>query len=154
MFFSKKTNSGVEKAQLFSEIVQENLDILSPISTVEDVLALGYVLVDQPTYPQTGKDYKPGIPSLVGSQYVGVWIEQETPNYERRKAVLSKALRRQRDEMIKAVAWRYERYARFERLGLEQVDSLQLLDTYIQQLADTPEQEGFPFSVNWPTLDT
>lgn len=63
------------------------------------------------------------------------------------------AVRTMRDEKIAAVEWRVARYLRNERLGLSQVDSIEVLDAYIQALADLPEQEGFPSHVVWPVLE-
>lgn len=60
-------------------------------------------------------------------------------------------IRKQRDEKIKEVEWRYNRYYRHERLGLPQVDSLQNLDTYIQALADVTKQTN-PYAIIWPVL--
>lgn len=40
---------------------------------------------------------------------------------------------------------------REERMGLPHKDIAEI-DTYMQALADVPEQEGFPFEIVWPTL--
>lgn len=153
-YFAKKSADGVEKAQLFSEIVQQNPDSLTPSSTQEEVLALGYVTVLQPMYPHTGKDYKPGIPVFKDDKYEGTWVEQETPTYEIRKAIRARSERRNRDQRIQDVSWRYERFQRHARLGLPQVDTIEALDAYIQALADVPNQDGFPFQIDWPTLNS
>lgn len=63
---------------------------------------------------------------------------------------LATVVRAQRDSMIAAVAWRYERHAREIRMGLKATDSLATLDTYIQELADITSQSGFPNDINWP----
>lgn len=60
-------------------------------------------------------------------------------------------IRKQRDEKIKEVEWRYNRYYRHERLGLPQIDSIQNLDTYIQALADITKQTN-PYAIIWPVL--
>lgn len=60
-------------------------------------------------------------------------------------------IRKERDEKIKEVEWRYSRYYRHERLGLPQVDSIQNLDAYVQALADITKQEN-PFNIDWPNL--
>ncbi|GEM_PF-2138954 len=59
-------------------------------------------------------------------------------------------LRAQRDGLIAAVAWRYERHARELRLSLKPTDDLTVLDTYIQALADLTRQTGFPSLITWP----
>lgn len=66
--------------------------------------------------------------------------------------LLPDAIRADRDARIKAVAWRYERYARELRLGIPTTDNLSTLDNYIQALSDIPNQAGFPSSVTWPIL--
>lgn len=59
-------------------------------------------------------------------------------------------IRSNRDALIAATAWRYERYARETRLGLSTTDDIAVLDAYIQKLADLPTQAGFPAAVKWP----
>jgi hypothetical protein len=41
---------------------------------------------------------------------------------------------------------------RQQRMGLDHKD-ISAIDTYLQALADIPEQSGFPFEIQWPTLD-
>ena len=60
------------------------------------------------------------------------------------------SVRRERDIRIKDIQWRIERNQRESRLGLELTDSTQILDQYIQDLCNVPEQVGFPFEVEWP----
>lgn len=63
---------------------------------------------------------------------------------------LAAAARAQRDSLVAAVAWRYERHARELRLNLVPADDLVVLDAYVQALADVPKQAGFPASIVWP----
>jgi Phage tail assembly chaperone protein len=56
-----------------------------------------------------------------------------------------------RDQKIKEIEWRYNRYYRHQRLGLTQIDSLENLDAYIQALADITKQEN-PYNIIWPIL--
>lgn len=58
--------------------------------------------------------------------------------------------RAQRDSLIAAVSWKYERHARELRLSLKPTDDLTALDTYMQSLADLTKQVGFPESITWP----
>jgi hypothetical protein len=64
---------------------------------------------------------------------------------------LSSTIRLQRDGLMEVFSWRIERYNREVRLGLATTENLQVLDTYMQQLADITEQDEFPHAVNWPT---
>ena len=66
---------------------------------------------------------------------------------------IAKKLREIRDNTIKSLSWRYERHAREIRLGLDPTDDIAVLDNYAQELADVPQQPGFPKTVNWPTLE-
>jgi hypothetical protein len=58
--------------------------------------------------------------------------------------------RSKRDALANAFAWRYERHQRELRLALPTTDSLEVLDAYMQALADVPAQPGFPDSIIWP----
>ena len=60
-------------------------------------------------------------------------------------------LRTIRDLKITEVEWRYSRFARNARLQLEQVDTLEALDTYVQALADITKQSD-PYHLIWPNL--
>lgn len=82
-----------------------------------------------------------------GDNYVanedGTWIDNTL-------VALAAEVRSVRDAKIDAEAWRYQRNARETRLGLTPTDDLVTLDTYIQALAEVPEQAGFPSEVVWP----
>lgn len=64
-----------------------------------------------------------------------------------------RAIRRRRDEMIAAISWRYERWYRLDRLGLDQIDDITKLDTYVQALADIPQNQTDPYDIVWPVLE-
>jgi hypothetical protein len=63
-------------------------------------------------------------------------------------------IRAERDRRIQEVAWRYERYARYERLNTTQIDDINILDQYVQDLADVPQTQTDPFNIVWPELNT
>lgn len=63
---------------------------------------------------------------------------------------LADAARAQRNALIDAVKWRYERHAREVRLALPLSEDIAPLDVYIQALADVPGQPGFPDAIQWP----
>lgn len=56
-----------------------------------------------------------------------------------------------RDQRIAEFEWRYARYARHARLGLDQIDDLTMLDNYAQALADITNQES-PNTIVWPVI--
>ena len=60
-------------------------------------------------------------------------------------------IRQVRDELMKNFEWRYTRYERQVRLGINTTDDLSKLDEYMQQLADITTLED-PFNVQWPTF--
>ena len=60
-------------------------------------------------------------------------------------------VRAARDSKIADVEWRYNRFYRNERLSLPQVDSIALLDAYMQALADITNQLD-PHNIVWPSL--
>lgn len=78
--------------------------------------------------------------------------EVEVGNIEVDVNKLANTVRKERDARIQKEMWKYERYERETRLGLPLSDNLTALDTYIQNLADLPNQEEFPLLVTWPTL--
>lgn len=65
---------------------------------------------------------------------------------------LAASIRAVRDRKIADIAWRYERTARQERLGITPTDNISALDAYVQALADITLQATFPQSVEWPEV--
>ena len=61
-------------------------------------------------------------------------------------------VRAKRDRLIDKEDWRYTRYNSEVRQGLTPSDDIVALDTYIQALRDIPDQAGFPWEIEWPTL--
>lgn len=65
---------------------------------------------------------------------------------------LKKEVRAERDRRIDNFYWRIQRYERETRMGVSPTtDDLAAMDQYVKDLADVPEQAGFPETVNWPT---
>jgi len=60
-------------------------------------------------------------------------------------------VRQIRDELMKNFEWRYTRYERQLRLGINPADDLTKLDQYMQQLADITTFED-PFNIQWPAF--
>lgn len=61
-----------------------------------------------------------------------------------------KYVREERDLLMKAFEWRYQRYDREVRLNLSTTDNLSNMDAYMQALADITTQSD-PFNLTWPT---
>lgn len=64
----------------------------------------------------------------------------------------AREVRAKRDRIIAKEDWRYTRYNSEVRQGLTPSDDIVALDAYIQALRDIPDQAGFPWNVEWPTL--
>jgi hypothetical protein len=62
-------------------------------------------------------------------------------------------VREKRNQLIKDVEWRYDRYFRIERLGGNQIDDINKLDYYVRALADLPQAQENPFKLIWPKYD-
>jgi hypothetical protein len=63
-----------------------------------------------------------------------------------------KSIRAERDRRIHDIMWRYERWSRHERLGIQQIDSISALDNYVQALANIPQTQEDPYDIVWPVL--
>lgn len=61
-------------------------------------------------------------------------------------------IRAKRNRLLDECDAKLRRYESQKRLGISTVDTLGNLDAYAQALRDIPQQNGFPHSVNWPTL--
>ena len=143
-YYAPLIDGVAQAAVIYSDAVKSKPDTLTPASTHDDIVAEGFVKVEQPAYPNNGKDHTPGVPTLVGDKYVGVWVEQESPMYEKRKAIRERALRKDRDYMLGACDWTQMPDA---PLSAEQKAAW---GVYRQGLRDAPAQTGFPWSVVWP----
>lgn len=62
------------------------------------------------------------------------------------------SIRAERDKRIRDIMWRYERWSRHERLGVQQIDSISALDNYVQALANIPQTQIDPYDIVWPIL--
>ncbi len=116
----------------------ENLDCLLPIDAREISASEHLALLDE---QRTGKvitadgDGNPTAVDAPAPSDAELWI----------------VVRRTRDALIDAVAWRYERNAREQRLGIALTDNLEALDVYIQALADLTGHPD-PTAIEWPVL--
>jgi hypothetical protein len=108
--------------------------------TEEDIVSAGYRLVENiPVVEAHQKVEWSGSGWLVFDKSIAD-VEQDWND-----------IRKTRDQKIKEIEWRYNRYYRHQRLGLTQIDSLENLDAYIQALADITKQEN-PYNIIWPIL--
>lgn len=59
-------------------------------------------------------------------------------------------VRSMRDSKINEIMWKVERHQRLLSMELPTIDNISEIYSYIQLLCDIPEQQEFPYSVNWP----
>ena len=61
-------------------------------------------------------------------------------------------VRTQRDQMVSDFDWRILRYNRQTALGLTPQDDITALQTYMQALANVPQDNTDPFNIVWPVF--
>lgn len=107
--------------------------------TDDEITDAGYVSVSNP-------------PSITEKQLLN-WTGTEwsvVDNTEKATSNKWNEVRNKRNKLISEVEWRVSRYHAFARLGKEQIDEIDVLDTYIQELRDITTQSD-PFNITWPT---
>lgn len=107
--------------------------------TDDEISDAGYVSVSNP-------------PSITEKQLLN-WTGTEwsvVDNTEKATSDKWNEVRNKRNKLISEVEWRVSRYHAFARLGKEQIDEIDVLDTYIQELRDITTQSD-PFNITWPT---
>lgn len=116
--------------------------------TLEEIADAGYVAVNDPPTPLDNQTL----------QWTGIdWILIDKPEnlilQEEQNKIFNQwfNIRQHRDQMIRDVEWRYNRYHRQVRLGLPTTDKIEDLDNYIQALADITQQPD-PFNIVWPPI--
>ena len=70
-------------------------------------------------------------------------------NCDERGAKITEILR-QRELEFQMQEWKYARHARETRLGKTPRDDIAVLDAYFDALCKIPEQEGYPYEIDWP----
>lgn len=82
---------------------------------------------------------------------VGDAVELTETEYESLKLEKDKSDKRAyRDDLIKSFEWRIRRHQDQILLGETPSEPLRPLLVYIQALRDIPQQEGFPYDIQWP----
>jgi hypothetical protein len=84
------------------------------------------------------------------------WVVRDKTAEEIQSELASKwyNIRLERDQKIRDIAWRYERYVRNQRLNITQVDDINRLDEYVQALANMPQVFSNPDDIVWPSYTT
>lgn len=118
-----------------------NAEGIYNVSQDESFDIQGYYEVTETSAPYQDSD---------GNWKISVVSKQIHPAANTILDVATSKIRKERDSLIEQQSWRYERYAREVRLGITPTDNIEVLDTYIQTLADITDQEDFPWEVSWP----
>jgi hypothetical protein len=110
------------------------------------------------TYRESSRTWKPvDVPedaivssydTMVDLDNIVIWF----PIYFLETQRLWNEIRRIRDQKIKDVEWRYNRYSRQIRMGVTPSDDIESLDEYVQALADITLQED-PNNIVWPVVN-
>lgn len=77
-------------------------------------------------------------------------LVQNKPQIPVDRETLAAQARTERDNRINQVQWRYARIERQLRLGIAPEDDLAVLDKYVHELTEIPQQPGFPAGIHWP----
>jgi hypothetical protein len=157
MHLAKINNGVITEYPLTSTSYQEAVlaGLVLP-ATTEQLAEFNLVSVVVPDRTvRDAYDYIAQPPQLIDNQWQVTWEKDlQTPEdiISIRTQNVARSQRYTREQLIKEVQWRFERYARLQRMGQPQIDDIAKLDTYVQALADITNQEGWPFNVTWPTF--
>jgi hypothetical protein len=136
-------------ACMIEHFVEQGI-IASADATQEELAAVNIVSVPMFTGQMPNDGYKYGLEIL--QQEDGSWeheivkVEITQAQYENNVAVYTQIVKADRDKMIASTDWVVTKSAE------EGTQVPQAWKDYRQALRDIPTQEGFPFTVTWPTL--
>jgi hypothetical protein len=138
--FAKISNGAVERfPYTLSDLRRENPNVSFPATVPDAELATyGVERVTATTAPASNARTHTleRSCSLVDGVWTEVWTETQLES-----AVAEKNIREQRNELLSQTDW--------TQLSDSSVASI--WTTYRQALRDVPAQDGFPYSVTWPT---
>lgn len=150
MFYSFQNNYPVPKSEIPNRLRMPDgttrTIVGDSIFTEEELNQAGWILVNDPPFYDSNRSRLTW--GITEDESYG-WVIEEIPEIE--KAI---EVRKSRDARMHNFAWRIDRHLREKRLGLVPTDDIDELDTYMQRLADIPEQPGFPWEINWPQEPT
>lgn len=117
--------------------------------TPEEIADAGYTAVPDMPVPNS-------VQKVFWDSQTSQWIleDKTLEELQAEKEAVWRQIREERDRRINEVAWRYERWARYNRLGLNQIDDIEKLDKYVQALADIPQKQNDPYDIVWPVLSS
>ena len=106
--------------------------------TADEISDAGYIIVNDP-------------PSITQFQTLN-WNGEDWNIIDQTQVMTDEKwheVRIQRDKLINEIEWRVQRYLSFQRQNKTQIDNIEHLDLYIQQLRDVTLQSD-PFNIIWP----
>jgi hypothetical protein len=138
--FAKISNGAVERfPYTLSDLRRENPNVSFP-ATVPDAELASYGVERVTATTAPASNARTHTLERSCSLVDGVWTEVWTET-QRDLAIAQKNIREQRNELLSKTDW--------TQLSDSSVAST--WTTYRQELRDVPAQEGFPYSVTWPT---
>jgi hypothetical protein len=125
--------------------------------TDNNVLPAGYVYVHNvntlPTFNAITQKLVETTPQLVNKKWVKTYevIDLDPLTVESNISTAAEVVRQIRNQKIKDFESRLLRAFRLQNSGMSH-ENIGVLDSYVQALADVPQQPGFPLNVVWPNL--
>ena len=124
--------------------LKDGSTVTDPDTFTNEILqSVGYVAVDRPPISTANQVLEWVSESLS-------WNIREKNAYEIDEEW--EKVKTLRDDHLKALDWRLNRYKSEVRQGLTTTDKIEVLDEYAQQLRKITEQKDV-FDINWPILD-
>jgi hypothetical protein len=152
MYARIENNIAVEYPLYEGDLQRRFPNLQFPMDTHGTQIPDGYARV-YPGYvenPDYNFSYKEVMPVLVDGKFVQHWDVTVLTDEEKQNKLLSVGtrVRASRDQLLQTsdvlvTADRWESYSAEKKTALS---------TYRQTLRDIPSQEGFPYSITWPTL--
>lgn len=121
--------------------------------TEEEILDAGFVVVDEKPVIDLNTQTVSWSIENVSWVVTDLTSEEIATNEESRLATIWSDIRKERDDLIDNIMWKVQRYESYVRQGLEPIDDIVELDTYIQALRDITEVDD-PTEIQWPSLNT
>lgn len=150
----RQRDTGLIKSAAEIKVLHKNTSFSKVVDTFADLGWDKIVPVNMPPESSILKKVVEGTPALINNEWTQVWVEEDKFNTDEDGTKAEKEAAYQSE--IDSVACASVRQDRNDRLG--RTDWMALSDvimptewaTYRQELRNVPEQDGFPYDVNWP----
>lgn len=141
MLYVKVTNGSVQFPYTIAQLRKDNPDSSLPANLTDQTLAEFNVFpvqsADQPNLDWLTETLSHANPQLIDGKWTEVWVVNKIP-----AETASLNVRAKRNRLLQESDWTQ---------GKDISDGISSAwATYRNQLRDVPQQEGFPYSVQWP----